>query len=483
MQILFYFFLLIGRLVIPDSVPDRPNVLFIAVDDLRPDLGCYDNHRVISPNIDALAKEGIRYERAYCQQATCAPSRTSLLTGLHPDEAGVTDHVTHFRTLHPDIVTLPQLFTQAGYSTCGIGKIFHFAEGYQDAESWSEPAQFETTSKVNTYVQPGNQTKGKGVSFEITDAPDTAFTDGKIATEVINKLHHYQKEGQSFFLAAGFLKPHLPYSMPQKYWDSYAEGDFSLPEKDQLRPEGAPDIAFHHWQELRGYKDVPNQGPVRSSLMDSLRRAYYACITFVDAQIGKILDELKATGLDKNTIVVLWGDHGYHLGEQNLWHKHTNFELDTHVPLIFKVPGMAAKSISDVVELLDIYPTLAELAGLKLANPVSGISLVDQMKKSRKQNTHFAFSQYFRPYGAISGKVRPTHMGYTVRSGEFRYTGWFGTDADIPQFEELYDLRQEAFERKNVTGENQYKAILEDLRRRVVNYKNKRYAQAYAFGG
>ena len=480
MQILFYLFMLLGKWIDPEPVPDRPNVLFIAVDDLRPDLGCYGNLRVLSPNIDALAAEGILFEHAYCQQATCAPSRTSLLTGLHPDETGVTNHVTHFRTLHPDITTLPQLFTTAGYATCGVGKIFHFAEGYQDPVSWSEPAQFETTSKVKTYIQPGNQTKGKGVSYEITEAPDTAYTDGKIAAEVIEKLHIYQKEGKSFFLAAGFLKPHLPYTMPRKYWDRYRTSDFSLEEKDRLRPQGAPDVAFHHWQELRGYTDVPNQGPVRTMLLDSLRRAYYACITFVDAQIGKILDELKASGLDKNTIVVLWGDHGYHLGEQDLWHKHANFELDTHVPLIFKVPGMSAKRISNVVELLDIYPTLSELASLEPANPVSGISLVGQMKNSTDQHSRFAFSQYFRPYGAISGKVKPTHMGYTVRSGEFRYTGWFRINADEPEFEELYDLTNEAFERKNVSNEKALESIHLDLKKRVINYKNMRYELAYA---
>jgi len=483
-------FLLTGLLVflvvflsgcqINKSEKDKPNILFIGIDDLRPNLACYGDTIAISPNIDKLANAGTLFTRAYCQQASCAPSRTSLLTGRRPDEIGVVDHATHFRDNFPETVTLPQLFKLNGYKTISIGKIFHFAKGFQDSISWSEPERYKTGIKKEQYVLPKNRTGGKAAATECVNGDDNLYWDGHIAGEAVQYLQQFESKKTPFFLAVGFLKPHLPFCAPKKYWDLYAN-EFILNEKERKRPENAPNLAFHQWQELRGYKDIPKTGPLPLEQEKTLRHGYYACISYVDAQIGKILNELERLGLAENTIIVLWGDHGYHLGEQDLWHKHTNFELDARVPLILKVPGgkMNSKK-TEIVELLDIYPTLADICGLRPTTELSGRSLLPLIKDSATaQKSNFAFNQYSRPYGAFGKRGVYDYMGYAVRSDKYRYVAWFKKGSDTPEIEELYDLSKDGIETENIIGDKNSKDVEQELKNRVVNYKTGNYEEAY----
>ncbi|TKG96420.1 DUF4976 domain-containing protein [Puteibacter caeruleilacunae] len=457
----------------------KPNILFIAVDDLRPNLGCYGDRVAITPNIDQLANEGVLFSSAYCQAGSCAPSRTSLLTGLRPDEIGVIDHNTVFRDKVPNVVTLPQLFMQNGYEVINYGKIFHGHARFQDEQSWSQPAKYFPGSKKDQYVLEKNRTGGKTASYESEDVDDDAYIDGVIARDAIGFLQKRKYDDDPFFLAVGFFKPHLPFCAPQRYWDLYKE-DILLSSQQKERPTGAPEVAFHAWQELRGYADIPNAGPLTKEMELILRKGYYSCISYTDAQIGKVLNELKRQGLDENTIVVLWGDHGYHLGEQDLWHKHTNYELDVRVPLIIKDPrGNKSGERIQLVELLDIYPTLTDLCDIKSEQRLSGRSLKPLLqKKSDKKWANYAFNQYFRPYKAIGGRMKPEYMGYSVRTDKYRYVGWFKQGQDMPEKEELYDLSEHVVEKQNLAGRDKVKTIQKDLRERTILYKNKSYKEA-----
>lgn len=454
------------------------NVLFIVSDDLRPDLHCYGDPIAITPNIDQLASDGIRFNKAYCQQAVCNPSRASILTGLRPDQDGVTDLVTNFRQVLPDVVTLPQLFKKNGYMTVDIGKIFHGKATTQDSLSWSVPAVFNVAVKKNEYYLAENRKKGKTSSYEAADVADNEYTDGKIADLGVKWLHRFKQNGKPFFLALGFKKPHLPFSSPGRYWEMYNREQFMLG-IDSLKPVGAPQVAFHHWEELRGYKDIPDEGSLSWEKADSLRWGYYACISFVDAQVGKVIKTLKELGLDKNTVIVLWGDHGYHLGEQDLWCKSTNFELDNRMPLIIKIPDQEpkGKSVEALVEAVDIYPTLTELCHIKPESSLTGVSLVPFLVNPSHHWNRAAYSQFIRPYGALfskfSGKAR--YMGYSVRTKKYRCTIWYDLHTGTPTYKELYDLGEDYIERKNIAKDSRYVATLKKLTYLVENYKNKKY--------
>ena len=295
------------------------NVLFIAVDDLRPSLGCYSDAKAVTPNMDQLADRSVVFMNAYCQQAVCNPSRASMLTGLRPDQIQVTDLGSHFRKKQPEVTTLPQIFKEAGYQSVGVGKIFHGSAQAQDEPSWSVPVEYAISVKEDEYHLPENRQGGKAAVTESAEVDDRAYEDGKIAERGIQWLQKFKRAGAPFFLALGFKKPHLPFCAPQKYWDLYQRTEFS-PLPNQNKPEDAPDLAFHHWEELRGYADIPNQGSLAPEKEQELWHGYYACVSYVDAQIGRVLQTLEELGLEKNTIVVDWGDHGYHLGEQQLCH-------------------------------------------------------------------------------------------------------------------------------------------------------------------
>lgn len=452
------------------AAQSRPNVLFIAVDDLRPELGCYGSSHIHSPNIDALAASGRLFQRAYCQQAVCNPSRTSLMTGMRPDSIGVTGNHSHFRSNHPNVVTLPQHFKKHGYHAAAIGKIYHgvFPDGSSntqwdtmgDPQSWSVPAirfgpRYYYTEegiavakgifqRVYKPKNPGPDDWTKklvfGPAIESPDVPDSTLYDGQVADTAVNMLRQFSGTNKPFFLAVGFIKPHSPYIAPKKYFDLY-EG-VSLPAHAEF-PADAPAFAGHGSEELRRYTDQPNSGLISDDRQRNVRQAYFACISYIDAQIGRVLDELDRSGLSDNTIVVLHGDHGYHLGEQGLWGKTTNFELDTRVPLIVRVPGMkaAGKSSTSLVELVDLYPTLAELAGLQTNDQLEGKSFVSILNDPTRVTKTAALSQYPRGGGL---------MGYSMRTPTHRLTQWVDRSTGEVRATELYDYADGLIETKNI---------------------------------
>lgn len=452
----------------------RKNVLFIAVDDLRPQLGCYGLKQVISPNIDRLAARGTLFTRTYCQQAVCSPSRTSLLTGFRPDTTKVYDLETHFRKTIPNAVTLPQHFKNNGYEVRGLGKIFHGS--LNDPLSWSAPLWW-FPENIPVYQSPENQAllqqktahlkdedekiaaynKGqiRGAPVESADVPDNAYKDGAMTDEAIRTLS--QIKDKPFFLAVGFLKPHLPFVAPKKYWDLYRREDITLAD-NPYPPKDFPPIAGTSWGELRAYSGIPKSGPLNDEQARSLIHGYLACVSYTDAQIGRLLEELDSLGLRDNTIVVLWGDHGWKLGEHGMWCKHTNFELDTRSPLICSVPGqkVTGQSCPALTEFVDIYPTLCELCGLSLPANLEGTSFVPLLNTPDRPWKKAVFSQYPRP--RKDGKI----MGYSMRTDRWRYTEWQKPDGSVTATE-LYDHQQDPAENTNIVHRQENAALLKDL--------------------
>jgi len=457
------------------SAAERPNVLFIAVDDMRPDFGCYSGIGM-SPNLDKLAAGGVTFRRAYCQQAVCSPSRTSLLTGKRPDATKVWDLETHFRDHIPDTVTLPQLFKQNGYHTAGMGKIYH--GGFDDPASWSEPHR--TAKGAKGYALPENQQivevsrnearqrgkkgkalnrAGRGPATESADVPDDTYADGQVAAMAVETLGGLSKREEPFFLAVGFVKPHLPFVSPKKYWDLYERSQFTLPENYLVPPKDAPPFAGTTWGELRNYSDIPDKAPLSDEEALELIHGYYAALSYTDAQIGKVLDELDRLGLAESTIVVVWGDHGWKLGEHGMWCKHTNFELDARVPLIVRAPGKEAGAVSDgLVEFVDIYPTLAELAGLTAPGDLEGASFAPLLDDPARPWKTAAFSQYPRSH------ERMQLMGYSLTDGRYRFTRWVErkNPKEIVALE-LYDHETDPGENVNVASDPAYAEAVKTL--------------------
>jgi len=443
----------------------KPNILFIAVDDLRPELGCYGTPVVQSPNIDRLAKKGMVFDRAFCQQAVCSPSRTSVLTGTRPDTTKVWDLTTHFRKAQPDIVALPQLFKNNGYFTKSMGKNYH--HGLDDTDSWSVPSFYpkaphgagpRNTDPDATKVALSK--KGRGPVVEVMTGPDDSLHDGQLASKVIEALKEMKgKPQQPFFLAVGFIKPHLPFNAPKKYFDLY-DADKIPPAPNPFRPIGAPKYAVVPGGELDSYSGVPPQRPFPEDFSRKLKHGYYACVSYMDAQVGRILDELDRQGLSSNTIVILWGDHGWKLGEHQAWAKHSNVENDTRAPLMIYVPGMAnpGKHTNALVEFVDIYPTLAELAGLPLPKTLEGTSFKPLLDDPQKPWKQAAFSQY--PRKPDNKKL----MGYTMRTDRYRLTRWVDSmDHSKVDAVELYDHQADPQENKNIAGDAANKELVDKL--------------------
>jgi len=469
----------------------RPNVLFIAVDDLRVELGCYGQDWIRSPNIDRLASQATVFENAYCQVSLCNPSRSSLLTGLYPDTLGVIDLPTHFRQTHPDIVTLPEHFKANGYFTQNIGKIFHnwhHGERDGDRQSWSVPAELHYDTHSNDVVTPKSLTAGKAENAvsrrlnnraENYDVPDDAYFDGRIADKAVAVLSALRESGEPFFLAVGFWKPHLPFNAPKKYWDLYddrPELESRLHPEHSHWPEGAPELARHPGRELmRSFAE-----PLDLEQIALLRKGYYAAISYLDAQVGKVIDALVDLQLDDETVVVFWSDHGFHLGERGLWCKNSCYELDTRVPLIIRQPKQTAASRSiSLVELIDLYPTLVELCNLPPVEPIPGQSLQGKsltpiLENPKSSVRQAALSQIMRP--AYSQKADREAMGYALRSSEFRYVQWRQWTANMESpsahsilAEELYDLRDDPGEINNLIEESEHSVTLERFRRLLAN--------------
>jgi len=503
----------------------RPNILFIAIDDLRPELGCYGEKLVKTPNLDGLAQQGLRFTRAYCQEAICGPSRTSIMTGLRPNSSGVIDNNTYFRDTIPDVITLPQHFIRNGYESVYIGKIYH-ANMRDEEKSWNRKPvypKFDSPRPFGDYQLPENRKivekrrkevqekygSGQfgalacGPAYECADVPDEAYNDGRNAAAAIatlRKLKGLSSSGIPFFMGLGFHKPHLPFVAPKKYWDMYDPEKISLA-GNPFAPKNAPSVGRHSSFELRVRYGIPKVGDIPDDMARTLIHAYLACASYVDALIGKVLAELDRLGLRENTIIMVWGDHGWHLGEHGIWGKATNYEIATRVPLIVSAPGMKArgKSSNALVELLDMYPTLCELADLSIPSHVEGRSFVPLLDEPGREWKIAVFSQFpcpaLREWAALplSQEMRQTFfgplikhvesqlkteepdlwsrdtyenhlMGYTVRTDRYRLVCWVD-DRDREQAiaTELYDHNIDPDENTNIAGNPEHEQLVKKL--------------------
>ena len=408
------------------------NVLFIIVDDLRPWLGCYGHPEIHTPNIDRLAERGTLFNRAYCQNPLCHPSRTSILTGLRPETAGVFSNAVNFREKLPNAVTLPQHFKTYGYHTESIGKIEHNALARDDAYSWSVPSWIPLWISADRSSIP---------VWQALDVEDRNLPDGKTAEQaiaVLTELQHTQ-----FFLAVGFERPHLPLQAPKKYYELYTQQDFSLPPTSML-PTGAPTIANNDLGGLREYKDIPDEGPLSDEKKLELIRAYAASISYMDAQVGRVLQQLDTLSLSENTVVVFVGDHGFHLGEHGTWRKNTLFEVALRSPMIISVPGQQPNRTDALAELVDIYPTLCDACQLPVPSELEGLSLIPVVEEPTRPWKTATFSQL----------RRTSIRGQSMRTAQYRYTEWgnsgrhgkelYAYDADPDETTNIVDLPENA---------------------------------------
>jgi len=455
-----------GALPAKTTVAERPNVLLILVDDLKPALGCYGDPHAKTPNIDALAARGMRFDLAYCNQAVCAPSRFTLMLGSHSTSTGLYGLGSHLRRSIPDAVTIPQHFAKhGGYRTESLGKIFHIGHGnLGDPKSFSVPhfkekvieyadAASKPDGKLtreeamfqNQPAPPGGMNKlPRGAAFESPDVGDEAYADGRVAAETIRRLkaakQRREKDGTPFFIAAGFARPHLPFSVPKKYWDLFEPEKLPLATNPD-HPKNSPGIAHKRGGEIRNYFPVPDKGrpeQIDEELARQLVHGYYASTSYVDAQIGKVTAELQRLGLAENTTVVLWGDHGFHLGDLGIWTKHTNYEQANRIPILISAPGVTRPSTAtkQLAESVDLFPTLAELAGLPAPQgpqPIDGKSLVPVLKNPTARVRDHAFHAYPRK-----------KLGRAIRTERYRLVEW-GDSGDY----ELYDYQDDPLESEN----------------------------------
>jgi iduronate 2-sulfatase len=473
-----FLFLLLLALVTLQLAAAEPklNVLFIGVDDLRPELGCYGAKHMHSPNIDRLAARGLLFERAYCQVAVCNPSRNSLLSGARPDTTRILNNQTFLRPMMPDVVTLPQHFKSHGYTTLSLGKIFHHSEVEpgDDPQSWSEPAWYhgqpyrhwftkeslDFVKELKALPKAKQPKQLRAAPFEAANEPDDVYPDGQTALKAIATLRRLKTAGKPFFLGVGFVKPHLPFTCPQKYWDLYPANTIQLA-TNAVRPQGAPDPALDDPYELRSYGTVPPKGDISPELARNLIRGYRACVSFMDAQLGRVLDELDRLGLRESTIVVFWGDHGYHLGENGHWTKMTNFELGARVPLIVSAPRQltAGRRTLALVELVDLYPTLAQLCGLALPAHLEGTSFALLLDQPGQPWKTAAFSQYLR-------RGKEGFVGRSIRTDRWRYTEWTNTRNESGGIE-LYDEQNDPKENANVAAVPANQPVVAELAKQL----------------
>lgn len=467
---------------------DRSNVLLILVDDLKPAIGAYSDPHAKTPNIDRLADSGMRFDLAYCNQAVCAPSRFTLMLGSHSTSTGLYGLGSPLRQLVPDAVTMPQYFAKHGYRTESLGKVFHIGHGnHGDPDSFSV-AHFK--EKVIEYVDPASKPGGKltreegmfqnvkappegrdsmprGAAFESPDVADDAYADGRVAAETIRRLRAAKDRKQPFFIAAGFARPHLPFSAPKKYWDLYDADALKL-DTSLVPPTDSPKVAHKHGGEIRNYFPVPDKkdgAQISDDLAKKLVHGYYAATSFVDAQIGKVLDELKSSGQAENTIVVLWGDHGFHLGDHGFWTKHTNYEQANRIPILISAPGITqpGSATKQLAESVDIFPTLAELAGLEPPQgpqPIDGVSLVPVLKDPSDRVRDHAYHAYPKQ-----------KLGRAIRTDRYRMVQWrgFGAEQDTPEYE-LYDYETDPLERKNLALDPRHSNVLSQLKTILAKY-------------
>lgn len=515
-----------GSVKVVSQTTTQPNILFIAIDDLKPLLGCYGNTIVKTPNIDRLAKRGTVFLQNYCQQAVCGPTRASLMTGMRPDYTKVWDLKTRMRDVNPDIISLPQYFKSQGYSTQGIGKVYdpRCVDSEIDKPSWSvpyyktnkkyypkelgEPAltRYQNPATKQLAAQYAKEAAAKGLkgseandyvttkvrpTTECEEVPDHAYNDGANTLQAKDILIQLSKQSGPFFLAVGLAKPHLPFVAPKKYWDLYQRDQLPVAEF-QNKPADAVNIAFHNAGEIRAYTDIPavlstanDKGfgiTLPADKQKELIHGYYASISYTDANVGILLNTLDSLGITDNTIIVLWGDHGWHLGDHNLWCKHSNFEQATRAPLIIAAPGLAKKPTKSPSEFVDIFPTLCDLSGIPVPAHLQGKSLVPLMKNPDASVKTFSVSQYPRS-GEIAENERLGYagtnvMGYSIRTDRYRYTIWMkngyrSTDpfsAALLVGSELYDYEKDPLEKVNFSGSTSYKKIKATLHQQMISF-------------
>jgi iduronate 2-sulfatase len=452
--LLFFFISIgVGRFNAFAIAAEKPNVLLICVDDLKPNLGCYGDPLAKTPNIDRLAQRSFMFQRAYCNQAVCSPSRNALLVGLRPETLGIYDLPTNFRKSRPDAVTMPQFFKTNGYHCQALGKLFHVGHGNgEDDASWSVPyfrpmkgGYAKQENLKGGRAKPGEAPKG--AAYERADVADNTYTDGQIADEVITRIEALKSEpNKPFFLGVGFLKPHLPFCAPEKYWKMHDETTFEAAAV-RVDPKDAPSYAGQRGGELRSYAGIPADGDLPDALQKTLIHGYYASTSYMDAQVGRVLDALEKADLAKNTIVVLWGDHGWHLGDHGYWCKHTNFEQATRIPIIVAMPpsmGGAAGSKQDVfVESVDIYPTLCELAGFTAPSNLDGRSFANLLNNKPYQPKSYISHVY----------PRGSKLGRAIRTSQYRLVEWrdFSAPDEVVDLE-LYDYVKDPAETVNVAS-------------------------------
>lgn len=476
---------------------EKPNILFIAVDDLKPDLGCYGAEVVKTPNLDKLAKRGTLFLNAYANQAVCGPSRCSTFSSLRPDRTKVHDLKTDFLGVSPWVVTLPEHLKKHGYTTAGLGKLFHGgkSDGALEKRAWDlhtatddlpyaegfePPVHHYQSKEARAAVSKLNEKKRKkyrqvvnalkeakaNPSTECLDIPDDAYADGAMRKEALNFMDKMSKGDKPFFLAVGFKKPHLAFAAPKKYWDLYERDKLSLA-AFQKPAKGAPKYALHSWGELKSYSDIDkNAKSLTEAKQRELIHGYYACTSYIDAQIGLLLDGLKQRGLDKNTIVVLWGDHGWHLGDHGVWCKHSNYEQATRTVLMFAGPGVKGGiSTKSPTELIDIFPTLCDLTQTEMIPNTDGVSLKPLLEGGKKDLREFAVSTYPRWKG----------MGYSLRDRRYRYTAWVDNHEIMTPFndlkavldEELYDYETDPLETTNLAKSADHTELVKAFRAKL----------------
>ena len=440
----------------------KQNILFIAVDDLRPELNCYGKTQIISPNIDAIASEGTIYNNAYVTVPVCGASRASLLTGIHPTKNRFIDYGSRVDEEAKGLTTLPGQFKKNGYYTTSVGKIFHHPD--DGLAGWSEPpvrpdypnslGQQELwrdyQSEENAYTKKDKLPLGAtGPAWEAADVPDDTYYDGKTANLAVAKLNELANLKQPFFFGVGFIRPHLPFNAPKKYWDLYDRENIKLSTIDSM-PKNAPLQSWHNYGELRSYTNIPNDTlPISSEKAISLRHGYYACVSYIDAQIGKVISELKRLNLYENTTIVLWGDHGWSLGEHTLWCKQSVYTKATKTPLIVKTSNQTAKGISNsLVSFIDIYPTLCDLTGIEKPKHLAGKSFANTLSEPNTQNNKYVYWRW--------------QNGETIKSNQYVYTRYVNNQGEFLSHM-LYDHNNDPDETKNLAVSKEYKNVVEEL--------------------
>lgn len=443
----------LGAVTCGAGEPDakRPNVLFLAVDDLRPEIDSFGVSQMVTPHFDRLAERGVRFDRAYCNIAVCGASRASLMKGLRPTPTRFTKYYTRADEDAPQVPSLPMVFKQHGYHTLSNGKVYHHVT--DDPQAWSEPSWQPKTSSI-WWALPENRAlvtgKNRGPAYEAADAPDEIYPDHQICDKTLADLRRLAGQDQPFFLACGFYRPHLPFNVPQKYWDLYPPDQIQLPD-NMFFPHDLPAAFEYNWGELRSYHGIPKQGPVSEETARELIRGYYACVSFIDAQLGRLLDALEELGVADNTVIVLWGDHGFQLGEHGFWCKHTNFEVASRAPLLIAAPGIeGGRASRRLVEFIDIYPTLCDLAGLPQPDHLHGQSMLPLLLDADAEHKEAVYTRHGGGDAVRTDRWRYQEMRSRGGRGDLLGVGLFDLEKDPDENENVAEDPAQAEVRKKL---------------------------------